>query len=266
MANEIDVLGLILQIAIFTVVGLILGVLALFQSKIPIIPRKYWKVEIYSSKDAKTPKDENGKMKGWMVSENGVQKFRVLCRGIMGSWRGVQLDRSVLKTINDDGVLELIEVVPDVFEPSNYEPKNPIITQRDKFITELLLEIDPESRGIFELKLKDLMFKHSRTSDLNESRWISDNLAAKRSQRNRVASDMLLEKLFPFIVLIAIGFFMYLSYDSLGKSFDRAVSGYQTITNYQTEQIVQACGGKFVQMNMTEAPKPTGTIIPFVGG
>jgi hypothetical protein len=265
MANEIDVIGLILQIAIFTVVGLILGILALFQSKIPIMPRKYWKVEIYKNRDDKLPKEQNGKMKGWMVSEGGVQKFRVLCRGISGSWRGVQLDRSVLKTINDDGVLELVEVVPDVFEPSNYEPKNPIITQKTRFVNELLAEIDPESRGVFELKLKDLMSKHSRTSDLNESRWISDNLAAKRAQRNRVAGDMILEKLIPFIVLIAIGFFMYLSYDSLGKSFNNAVVGYQTITNYQTEQIVQACGGKFVQMNTTQPAKPSSPI-PFVGG
>ena len=260
---EIDVGGLIVTMALWVVGGLMLGAFVLFQSKIPIIPRKYFKVEIH-----KNDNDPNPKLtKGWFINDGGVQKFRVLLAGLSGSWAGVNLDRAMIKTSNADGTLELIENVPGIRDPANYRPKNPIITQKDAFVLEILNAVDPESRPSFEMKIRDAFNKHSRVTDLNESRWVSDNIAMKRAQRNRVAGDAWLEKAWPFIALIAIAFCMYLSYDSLSKSFQTAVSGYASVTAYHTQQIVDACGGKFIPQNVTPAqPKPSGNLIPFVGG
>lgn len=262
MVGEVDVSGVILQVALWVVAGCVLGGFLLFNSKIPILPRKYWKVEIYR-KDG--DKDELSRStKGWFISEGGVQKFRVLMRGFSGSWRGVNLDRSIIKTMGEHEVLQLIEVIPDVMEASNYLPKNQILTQKDQFVEDVSGLVNPEGKEQFRLKLLELFDKHSNISDLNESRWLSDNIAIKRAQRNRVAGDAWLEKFLPFIALIAVGFFMYLAYDSLGKSFNNALTGYSTTTAYYTQQIVSSCGGKFVQMNTTveEVKKPS--TIPFI--
>jgi hypothetical protein len=263
MANEIDVVGLILTIAMWVVLGTVLAVFLLFKDKLPFLPRKYFKVEIFKSEDDKEPQ----KTKGWFINQGGVQKFRVLLRGITGTWAGVNLDRSFIKTMNDDGILELIEVTPGVIDASNYLPKNIILTQKDGFIKEILMNVNDDSKEMFEMKIRDAFHKFSRVTDLNESRWLSDNIAIKRAQRNRVSGDAWIEKFLPFIALIAIGFFMYLAYDSLGKSFNNAVTSYGTITAYHTNQIVQACGGTFVPMETKNETKPASTNpIPFMGG
>ena len=264
MGIETDISGLLLTMAMWTVGGIALAAFILFKDKIPILPRKYFNVVIYKMEGDKNPRNT----KGWFINDGGVSKFRVLLRGFQGMWAGVNLDRAMIKTANDDGTLELIENLPGVTDPSNYLPMNPIITQKDAFIADLLDSVDDASKPIFELKIKDAFNKHARVTDLNESRWVSDNIAIKRAQRNRVSGDAWLEKFLPFIALIAIGFFMYLSYDSLSKSFGQAVGGYEAVTAYHTQQIVDACGGKFIPQNIsTPAPaKPSSSIIPFVGG
>ena len=261
---EIDIGGLIVTMALWVVGGLLLGAFVLFQSKIPIIPRKYFKVEIYKTDLDTTPQ----LTKGWFINDGGVQKFRVLLRGLSGSWAGVNLDRAMIKTSNADGTLELIANIPGVTSASNYRPKNPVITQKDAFVSEILAAVDESGRPTLEMKIRDAFNKHSRVTDLNESRWLSDEVALKRAARNRVAGDAWLEKAWPFIALIAIAFCMYLSYDSLSKSFQTAVSGYASVTSYYTQQVVDSCGGKFISQNVsTPAPaKPSSSIIPFVGG
>jgi hypothetical protein len=263
MSAEVDVTGLILTVAMWAMAGTVFGAFVLFYNKIPIIPRKYWTVEIYRNSGDKDVLSR--KTKGWFLKDGGVQKFRVLMRGFIETWRGVNLDRSIIKTMGENEILQIIEVIPDVMEPSNYLPKNPILTQKEQFIEDVSGLVNSEGKEQFRLKLIELFDKHSNISDLNESRWLSDNVAIKRAQRNRVAGDAWLEKFLPFIALIAVGFFMYLAYDSLGKSFNNALTGYQATTAYYTQQVVASCGGKFIPLNSTQSePPPKTGGIPFI--
>ena len=262
-----DTLGIILQVAQIAVVGLVIGIFIFFYQDIPILPRTYWKVEIKRE-------GEDGQlklvktMKGWVVKKkSGIPFFRVLLKPFP-SWKGVDLDKSYMKSINAEGILSIIETVPNVTEASNFRPEFIPITQYENHLNELKEKMGFNDAAI--LMYKDIMKKHSRLIDMDESGSMQDFVVTKNAQANRVAGDNLLEKLFPYIALIFIGLFMYLAYDSLAKSFNNASQQFAAISGYYTQQTVESCGGKFIPYGSTNTTNSTArqpaNIIPFVGG
>ena len=263
---SLDVLGLILQVAQIAIIGVVFGIFVFFYQDIPIMPRQYWKVEIKREEEDGTLKKVKT-MKGWVVKKkSGIPFFRVLLKPFP-SWKGVDLDKSYMKSINSEGILSIIEKVPNVTEASNFQPEFIPITQYENHLNELREKMGFNDAAI--LMYKDIMKKHSRLIDMDESGSMQDFVVTKNAQSNRVAGDNLLEKMFPYIAIIFIGLFMFLAYDSLGKSFSTATQQFASISGYYTQQTVESCGGRFVPYgsNSTTQTKPQqpGNIIPFIG-
>lgn len=264
---SLDMLGLILQVAQLALIGLVIGLLVFFYQDIPIIPRKYWSVKIKrevmigGQSQLRVVKET----KGWMVKKKkGIPFFRVLLKGFP-KWKGVDLDWSYTKSMDESGVLCLIEERPEITEAANFRPEFIPITQYENHLNELREKMGFTEQAI--MVYKDIMSKHSRLIDMDESGSMQDFVVTKNAQANRVAGDNMLEKLFPYVALIFIGLFMYLAYDSLAKSFTNASGQFATISGYYTQQTVEACGGQFKPMDdgKNETAKPNGGI-PFLNG
>jgi hypothetical protein len=199
----LDITMILLTAGFVTFWGAIFIGIVFFYSKNPYVPRKYYKVKI-ENKEGKWLRT----VQGWPINEKKVDYFRVQMRGAP-SWRGVHLDASYMEAINTESELELIENVPDLLEASNYRPKFIPLTQKERFIEEVMADVvkplciqefkvkqedgtetveqgyNTHALDFYKLKVKDALEKNSRIEDLNRSAAVRARIDVVRNQDER---------------------------------------------------------------------------------
>lgn len=297
--NDDGLFMIIIQVAQFAFIGCFIGGIILFRYRIPILNRPKYKViikELLPDGRKRTIQQTDG----WEIKSKGIEYFWVQTKGALSFWRGIKFDRDYLKTIDEHKEVSLICSIPESKEPTDYYPENVPLTQKERFIEDerknmesLLLNTLNDINGLLmketdekgnehvvvnpakvkekiemaELKTKQNLHKHSRIVDLDSSKWLEDKSDQQAAQKNRASGDNLIEKLFPYLALILIGFFAFLAYDSISKNWIASAEKYEQVTNLHTQMIVQACGGHFVGTNVTQTTQQNsggGLAIPFI--
>lgn len=253
-------MNVLVDVVIWGIFAGVFGVLGyLFFKYTPYFQRTKRKVVIFN-----TSGQHKKTTVGWLFNKDGVEYFRVLMSGFP-AFRGINLDRSFVKTADQDGTVELVELTPDLHSPENYQPKNVPITQKDAFVQELLTVFpEEEQRNTMRIFVENLMQKYSRVIDLSESRWLSENLAAKKAQEIRARGDLFWREVLPYLALVVVGIFTYLVYQSLSESFTKATENFAVISAEHTKQIVEACGGTYNNTTVSEIMKPQNFKIPII--
>ena len=256
---DVDVMFIVLQVAWFAVFGGLLAAFVMFYGKNPYVPRKYYMVDL-KNKDGKKIRE----CKGWLTKDGGIEKFRVQLYGFP-KFKGVFLDRAISKTIDSDGRIGLIEAVPDVFHESNYVPEHIPLTQQEEFIAEAVALVNPEARDIFSLKMRELLMKHSRMIDLDDSRWLAAAKDQQRREAERVKGNDWLNNLLPVVALILAMLFCYLMIDSTMKATTSHSDRMAAVTENGYRAVVESCGGTYHPLVVkNDTNKSSGFQIPFV--
>lgn len=257
---DADIGFVALQVFWFALFAGVIAAFIIFFNKNPYVPRKYYVVDL---------KDKDGKKirqcKGWLLKDKGVEYFRVQLYGLF-KLKAVNLDRAVSKTIDKEGRIALIELVPDVFHESNYIPENVPLTQREEFLKEITELATPEARDIFRLKVGELLQKHSRMVDLDDSRWLSASRDQQRRESDRVKGNDWLNALLPIVALILAMLFCYLMIDSTMKATTAHSDRMAAVTENGYRAVVESCGGTYHPLITQNSSNTTsgGFKIPFV--
>ena len=254
----LDIVSIILTAAFVVFWGGFLLLFAIFYNKNPYVPRKYYTTIIF---------DKEGKKlrtcKAWRMSEGKVKWVRIGIKDFP-SFKGVQKDEAVLETLNLKGELELIEDVPDKYEADNYTPKNIPITQKEAFIADVVSNINPEGRDMFEMKVRDALAKHSRLVDLNTSKATKEYISQARREAERVRSDDFIYKYGPIISLIVAGLFAYMILDGAIKAYQVTVGQQNAVMERGYSQIISQCGGVYVPQPVQNTTQQGGVKLPFL--
>lgn len=276
----LDIVGILLTAGYMVFWGgLIIG-FVFFYSKNPYVPRKYYKVEL-ESKDGRYLRD----CKGWVMKEKKVEYFRVQLKGFP-SLKAVNLDASVLEAVNSKGIMQLVESVPDYYDASNYRPREVPLTQRGRFVEELVEDVikplcireykegeeikqgyDKAAVEFYRLKAKEALDKNSRIEDLNRSAAVRARIDVVRNQDERKkGGEDIITKLLPVIIIIAAGLFAYLILDGSVKAYSATMAQQNAVMENGYSQIVSQCGGVYRPMNQPQnvTPQKTGVQIPFI--
>jgi hypothetical protein len=233
-----------------------------FYSKNPYIPRKYYKVKLVN---------KNHQFlrycKGWCVTTRHVPYFRIGLRDFP-SFKAVEKDVAIMEGMDDEGIITVVEDVPDKYVVTNYTLKDIPITQKDELIRELCENIEESSRPTFALKVKDLLNKHSREVDLNTSKATKEYINQARREAERVKGDDFISKYGPILALVLACLFAYLILDGSVKAYQSAMGQSNAVMENGYRQIIASCGGNFQSYNVmtnTTAPAPKqGVQIPFI--
>lgn len=257
----IDIINVILTTAFVCFWGAILIGFIIYWDKNPYAPRKYHKVRL---------KNKDGHFlrwcKGWIVKTKKVKYFRVGLKDFP-EFKGVELDISVMETMDEEGVINLIEGVPGRSEPNNYVPENVPITQKEAFIKEITSNIAEDSREAFEVKVRTALNNFSRLTDLNTSKATKEYLAQARRESERAANDDFIKKYETIIITIMVCLFAYLIMDSATKQYAATMAGQNAVMEHGYSQVIQQCGGVYHELyppqNNTQ-PQQQGVSIPFI--
>ena len=257
-----DIVSVILVAGFITFWGVAILMFVLFYNKNPYMPRKYYKVRLFDREGK-----ELGMKKGWIISEHKVKWFRIGLKGFP-SFKGVEKDIAIMETMNAKGEIEIIEDVPDKYEPENYTPKNLPITQKDAFVNDILSVVSDEARDAFRMKINEAIAKHSRLVDLNTSRATKEYISQARREAERVKSDDFIYKYGPILALIVAGLFAYLIIDGSIKAYQTTMASQGALMENGYRQIVEQCGGVFKPINPpkndTQTKPNTGVQLPFL--
>ena len=258
----LDITTILVTAAYIAFFGGVLIGFVIFYDKNPYVPRRYYKVKI-KNKEGKPVKE----CKAWIVTVNHVKWLRVGFTGFPG-FKGVEKDIAIMETINEKGILELIEDIPGKYEPENYTPANVPITQKEAFIAEVIANISEDSRPAFELKLRETIANNSRIMDLNTSQATKQYIAQARREAERVRGDDFISKYGPIISLIVACLFAYLIIDGSVKAYQATMGAQNAVMENGYNQVIQQCGGVYHSLNppqnATATPAKTGVQIPFV--
>jgi len=254
----LDVIMIILTAGFVVFWGAVLIAFALLYNKNPYIPRRYYPVLIFNREGIVVRR-----AKGWIVTEHKVKWLRIGIKGFP-SYKGVEKDIAIMETMNKDGEIEVIENVPDKYEPENYTPKNIPITQKEAFISEAVGNINEDGRAMFELKLRELFSKYSRLVDLNTSKATKEYISQARREAERVRSDDFIYKYGPIISLIVAGLFAYMILDGAIKAYQVTVSQQNSVMENGYRQIISQCGGLFTPLEQPKQNTTQKNAIPFL--
>jgi len=259
----IDIFLVLFTAAFVTFWGALLVMFVLFYNINPYVPRKYYTVRL-EDKDGNPLR----RCQGWIISKNKVRWFRIGLKGFPG-FKGVEKDIAIMETMNKKNEIEIIEDIPDKYEPENYTPKNVPITQKEAFIRDVAGTINEENRSVFEMKLRELMAQHSRITDLNTSKATKEYITAARREAERVKNEDFIYKYGPIISLIVACLFAYLIMDGANKSFQATMASQNAVMENGYNQVIAQCGGVYraIEPPVDEKkaePQKTGVQIPFV--
>lgn len=258
----IDILVVLLTTAFVVFWGSIFVAFVVFYDKNPYIPRKYKTVIIENKEGVKLRT-----LKGWKVTLDKVPHFRV---GLKELPRivGIHLDISVMETEDENGVITLIESVPDKEDAANFIPKRVPITQKEKFIADIINKVTPDGRSAFEVAVREAINKHSRLFDLNTSNSTKEYIHQARREAERTKGDDFITRYGPTLILIGACLFAYLILDGSTKAYKEVMAQQNAVMSNGYAQIVSQCGGTFVPLNPSgnstqEQPKPGQVQLPF---
>ena len=255
---EFDIFMLIAVFAFVTFWGAILAAVFIFADINPYLPRKYYKIKLLN-KDGKPLRD----CKGWIISKSKVKWFRIGLRDFP-NFKGVEKDIATMETMNEKGIIEIIEDVPDKYEPENYTPKNIPLTQSEKYDMDVLENVikplciqEYEENGekkqgynqgmidYYTLKMKDARIRNSRLVDLNTSRATKEYISQARREAERIKGDDFISKYGPTIILVFACLFAYLILDGAGKSYQATMAQQSAVMEHGYSQVIQQCGGVY---------------------
>lgn len=276
----IDIVSVLLTAGFVSFWGAVFIGFIIFYDKNPYVPRKYWKVKI---------ENKSGGFlrytKGWIVKSKKVPYFRIGLKGLP-AFKGIEIDISKMEAIDSEGILTIIENVPEKYDETNYRIKEIPLTQRESFENEVIenvvkplciMEYEEEGekkRGYNEnmvehytLKIKDALNKNSRIEDMNSSAATRRMLEQARREGQRASSDDFITKYAPTIILIFVCLFAYLILDSATKAYQVTMAQSNQVQQNGFSQIIQQCGGVFVPVqepNVTQQQGNSGVQIPFI--
>lgn len=277
----IDIFAIIIFGGILLFEILILGFVIIFRKNIPYLPRTYYDVKIYS-KEGELEK----KTKAWKVTTNKTPYLRIVLKGIT-SWppfNGIEKDIATLQGLNEDGVLELVEDVPDLIEETNYQLRKPPLTQRERAEQEIYQEVilpacaveykeneeiktgvDKQKADVLMARVQRIFASNSRLSDLNVSAARKSYILQARRELERDKNENLILKYGPMIVLILAALFSYLMIDSAGKSYQVTTDKAIQVQQNGFAQIIEQCHGVYkppAPQNQTD--QGSGVKLPFL--
>ena len=276
-----DLVSILLTAGFISFWGGLLIFFVVFYGNNPYVPRRYYRVKL---------KNKDGAFlrfcKGWIVSEKKVKWFRVGLRGF-SSFKQVDKDIAIMETIDDEGIINIIENVPDKYEADNYTPETIPLTQVERFEKEVIndvimplcvrsVEENGETKnyidqGIVEhysLKVKESLNRNRRLVDLNTSKATKEYIAQARREAERAKGDDFIYKYGPIISLIVACLFAYLIIDGSVKSYQATMAQQAGVMEHGYQQVIEQCGGVYQPINPvkneTAAPVKTGVQIPFI--
>lgn len=275
-----DLAQILLTIANFAFWGAIIIGFVVFADKNPYLPRKYYKVKL-ENKDGKELRD----CKAWKIKKKKVDYFKISLRAFPG-FKDVDMDISVMESLNSKGEMVLIESVPDLYDASNYRPKEVPLTQRDRFISDVVTDVltplcivnykdgEETKQGVnrnildlYTLKVKEALNKNSRIEDLNRSAAVRERINKVRQEEERTGGGDWVAKYAPMIIMIFVCLFAYLILDNLGKLFQSTMAQQNAVMEHGYSQVIQQCGGVYHPMyaNASNTTTPQGGVnIPFI--
>ena len=276
-----DLVSIVLTAAFVAFWGALLIGFVVFYGRNPYVPRRYYRVKL---------KNKDGAFlrfcKGWIASEKKVKWFRIGLRGF-SSFKQVDKDIAVMETIDDEGIINLIENVPDKYEADNYTPETIPLTQVERFEKEVINDVitplcvrSVEENGEvknyvdngavehYSLKIKESLNRNRRLVDLNTSKATKEYITQARREAERVSGDNFISKYGPIISLIIACLFAYLIIDGSVKSYQATMAQQAGVMEHGYQQVIQQCGGVYQPLNpvqnATAAPVKTGVQIPFI--
>ena len=276
-----DLVSIVLTAGFISFWGALLIGFVVFYGNNPYVPRRYYRVKL---------KNKDGAFlrfcKGWIASEKKVKWFRIGLRGF-SSFKQVDKDIAVMETIDDEGIINIIENVPDKYEADNYTPETIPLTQVERFEKEVVndvimplcvrsVEENGETKsyidqGVVEhytLKVKESLNRNRRLVDLNTSKATKEYIAQARREAERSKGDDFIYKYGPIISLIVACLFAYLIIDGSVKSYQSTMGQQAAVMEHGYSQVIAQCGGIYAPIsppkNETAAPIKTGVQIPFI--
>ena len=277
----LDLAGILFTAAFVSFWGAIFVGFIVFYGKNPYVPRRYYRVKL---------KNKDGNFlrfcKGWIATEKKVKWFRVGLRGF-SSFKQVDKDIAIMETIDDEGIINIIENVPDKYEADNYTPEDIPLTQVERFEKEVVndvimplcvrsVEENGETKsyidqGVVEhysLKVKESLNRNRRLVDLNTSKATKEYISQARREAERVKSDDFIYKYGPILSLIIACLFAYLIIDGSVKSYQATMGQQASVMEHGYSQVIEQCGGVYRPLvpikNETATPVKNGVQIPFI--
>jgi hypothetical protein len=277
----LDLAGILFTAAFVSFWGAILVGFFVFYDKNPYVPRRYYRVKL---------KNKDGSFlrfcKGWIVNVKKVKWFRVQLRGAI-SFKGVEKDIAIMETMDDEGIINIIENVPDKYEADNYTPETIPLTQVERFEKEVVNDVimplcmrSVEENGEvknyvdtgvvehYSLKVKESLNRNRRLVDLNTSKATKEYISQARREAERVKGDDFIYKYGPILSLIIACLFAYLIIDGSVKSYQTTMAQQAAVMEHGYSQVISQCGGVYAPINppnnATAAPVKTGVQIPFI--
>jgi hypothetical protein len=216
-----------------------------------------------------------------MMKDKKVDYFRVQLKEFP-NFKGVHLDASVVEAMNTQGELEIIEVVPDLYEATNYRPKNVPLTQKERFVEDLMEDVikplclveykdgeetkqgyNQHALDFYVLKAKEVLNKNSRIEDLNRSAAVRARIDTVRNQDERKkGGEDFVSKYMPIILIIVAGLFSYLIMDGANKSFQTTMASQNAVMEHGYSQVIQQCGGVYHEISPPKNETKTPGVIP----
>jgi len=276
----LDLAGILFTAAFVSFWGAIFIGFVVFYGKNPYVPRRYYRVKL---------KNKDGYFlrfcKGWIVTEKKVKWFRVGLRGF-SSFKQVDKDIAIMETIDDEGIINLIENVPDKYEAENYTPENIPITQIDRHMkdVEKIIQsacvrsvekngevknyVDTGAVEHYTMQIRESLNASRRLVDLNTSKATKEYISQARREAERVKSDDFIYKYGPIISLIVACLFAYLIIDGSVKSYQTTMAQQAAVMENGYRNVIEQCGGVYHPVNPpkneTAAPVKNGVQIPFI--